>query len=251
MSRQELFGKRLGRKAIKTDTRTLTFAKYLTPALPTPPASADWTKGTAQWGMMLNDTLGDCTIAGCGHAVQVWSANTTSMITIADSVIESTYASWDGYVPGDYTTDNGGIELDVLKKWRKNGLDGHALAAFAAADFQNLTEIQQAIFLFGGVYIGLSLPVTAQNQTVWDVTSQTGENAEPGSWGGHCVFVPKYDAESFTCLTWGSPLQMTKAFWNRYCDEAYALIGNDWLTTGKAPSGFDAATLNADLDAIR
>jgi len=31
----------------------------------------DWTKGITEWGMMMNDTLGDCTIAGVGHAVQV------------------------------------------------------------------------------------------------------------------------------------------------------------------------------------
>jgi hypothetical protein len=40
---------KLGRKAIKTDSRTLAFAKYLTPALPPPPPAADWTKGIASW----------------------------------------------------------------------------------------------------------------------------------------------------------------------------------------------------------
>ena len=56
--------RKLGRKAIKTDSRTLALGRYLTPAVPPPPAAADWTKGIARWGMMLNDTLGDCTIAG-------------------------------------------------------------------------------------------------------------------------------------------------------------------------------------------
>ena len=41
---------KLGRKAIKTDSRTLAFAKYLTPALPPPPPAADWTKGIAKLG---------------------------------------------------------------------------------------------------------------------------------------------------------------------------------------------------------
>ncbi len=70
---------KLGRKAIKTDTRTLALGRYLTPSLPPPPAAQDWTKGITAWGMMLNgpepsepqfpDGLGDCTIAGCGHAI--------------------------------------------------------------------------------------------------------------------------------------------------------------------------------------
>ena len=68
---------RLGRKCVKTDSRTLRLAKY-TADLPTPPASSDWTKGITQWGMMLNDTLGDCTIAGLGHALQVWTVNAST-----------------------------------------------------------------------------------------------------------------------------------------------------------------------------
>ncbi len=88
---------KLGRKAIKTDSRTLKLGKYLTPSLPTPPASADWTKGITSWGVMLNDTLGDCTIAGCGHAVQVWTANTGHEVTLPNATIEKYYEKWDGY----------------------------------------------------------------------------------------------------------------------------------------------------------
>jgi hypothetical protein len=114
-----------------------------------------------------------------------------------------------------------------------------------------LGEIRAAINLFGGVYIGLSLPVTAQSQDVWDLTSLSDPNAEPGSWGGHCVFVVGYDADGFTCITWGALKKMTNAFWVNYCDEAYALFGADWINTGgQAPSGFDAAQLTADLAAI-
>jgi hypothetical protein len=65
---------KLGRKAIKTDTRTLALGKYLKPSLPAPPPSKDWTRGITAWSMMLNDKLGCCTIAGIGHAIQVWSA---------------------------------------------------------------------------------------------------------------------------------------------------------------------------------
>jgi hypothetical protein len=157
-------------------------------------------------------------------------------------------------VDGDPETDEGGVELDVLTDWRQKGaaLDGHALTGFAAANPANLTEIQQAIHLFGGVYIGLALPLTAQNQSVWDVVSgaPAGEK-EAGSWGGHCVYVPAYDPGGFTCITWGAPMWMTTAFWNAYCDEAYALFAGDWINTaGQAPSGFDAAQLAADLAAI-
>ena len=242
---------KLGRKAIKTDTRTLMLSKYLTSKLPPPPPATDWTKGVAAWGMMMNDTLGDCTIAGVGHAVQVWSAETGAMATVPDKMIQGYYEKWDGYVPGDPSTDHGGVELDVLNSWRKQGFDGHKLLAFADAKATNLVEIRQAITLFGGVYIGLALPLTAQKQDVWDVVKDGGSKAEKGSWGGHCVFVPKYDAKSFTCITWGQPKTMTLAFWKKYCDEAHALLGQNWLNAKGSPAGFNRAQLQADLSAIK
>jgi hypothetical protein len=125
------------------------------------------------------------------------------------------------------------------------------LLAFADPKPYKLVEIQQSIALFGGVYIGLALPLTAQSQDVWDVVKGGGANARKGSWGGHCVYVPKYDANGFTCITWGQPKTMTLAFWKKYCDEAHTLFGQDWLTAKGAPSGFEQAQLQADLKAIR
>jgi hypothetical protein len=242
---------KLGRKAIKTDTRTLAFADYMTSTLPAPPATADWTKGITSWGMMLNDKLGDCTIAGCGHAVQVWSANAGTEVTVPDPSILSYYEKWDGYSPNDPTSDQGGIELDVLKDWKQGGFAGNALLGFADPKPANLVEIYQSIALFGGVYIGLSLPITAQKQDVWDVVPNGGADAKPGSWGGHCVFVPKYDQHGFTCITWGQLKTMTVAFWKKYCDEAHTLLAQNWVVGKTAPSGFDQAQLLADLGTIR
>ncbi len=242
---------RLGRKAIKTDSRTLRLNKFLA-AFPTPPASADWTAGVTNWGMMLNDTLGDCTIAGIGHAVQVWTANTGGMVTVPDATIESYYEKWDGYVPGDASTDSGGVELDVLTNWRKQGLDGHALLGFADPNFRDLDEVRTAIDLFGGVYIGLNLPLSAQNQTIWDApTERMSDRDWPGSWGGHAVFVPAYDVTGFTCITWGTLQKMTVGFWDEYVDEAHALLSPDWIAKNVPPGRFDLNQLQADLALIR
>ncbi len=245
---------KLGRKAIKTDTRTLLMANYITPTLPPAPPSKDWMQGQTSWGMMLNDSLGDCTIAGVGHAVQVWALNTAAQPTtvepIPDQTILSYYEKWDGYNPADPSTDQGGIELDVLKDWKKAGFSNHKLIAFVDPSVGNITEIRQSINLYGGVYIGLSLPLTAQSQDVWDVVPNGGANARPGSWGGHCVFVPSYDANGFTCITWGAPKKMTLAFWQQYVDEAHTLLGADWLSTKGSPVGFDQQQLLADLKAI-
>lgn len=243
---------KLGRRAVKTDSRTLKMARYLTPALPAPPPAVDWTKGVTNFGMMLNDQIGCCTIAGIGHAIQIWTANTGALFTIPDPTILYYYETWDGYKLGNPNTDNGGIELDVLNKWRQQGFGGHALTAFADPNVKNLGEVRQAINLFGGVYIGIGLPLTAQGQHVWDVVPKAGDDADKDSWGGHCVFVPAYDEDGFTCITWGQKQRMTLAFWNAYCDEAHALLSSDWISaTGLDPQNFNLSQLQADLALIR
>src|SRR5580693_1812272 len=57
-----------------------------------PPPAVDWSKGMpANLGMMLNQTLGDCTCAAVYHAMQVWTFNTGKMVTQPDSDVEKLY----------------------------------------------------------------------------------------------------------------------------------------------------------------
>jgi hypothetical protein len=44
---------------------------------------------------------------------------------------------------------------------------------------------------------------------------------------------------------------MTWAFWEAYCDEAYAILSDDFLEKNKTSDGFDFATLRADLKAVQ
>lgn len=281
---------KLGKKPARRDPRTLKLARYLTAAPPTPPEAVDYSLGTSDWGMLLNDQLGCCTIAAVGHAVQAWTRNSLGReLTVPDATILDYYEKWDGYDPADPATDQGGIELDVLNDWRQQAFDGQVLNAFAAIELANgnaangshASLIETAIWLFGGIYIGLELPLTAQTQDVWDIApGAPGEESEPGSWGGHAVYVVGYDSHGspapagplkiaggdtgataapaggsippcpgfLTCITWGQLKKMTWAWFEKYCSEAYALVSNDWLkTNGVSPSGFDLAALEKDL----
>ena len=140
--------------------------------------------------------------------------------------------------------------MNVLSSWQKSAFYRHKLIAFVDPPVANLDLIRQAINLFGGVYVGVSLPLTAQTQDIWDVVPGNGANAKAGSWGGHAVFVPKYDATSFTCITWGALKTMTLDFWNAYVDEAHALLSQDWIDSKGSPSGFKLEQLQSDLSLI-
>jgi hypothetical protein len=121
----------------------------------------------------------------------------------------------------------------------------------------NHMHVMDSVYIFGGCYIGLRLPRTAQAQVQehqpWSVPPQgaTGDGA-PGSWGGHAVPVVAYDVRGLTVVTWGALQVMTWSFWEAYCEEAYAILSSDYLTGKKVtPGGFNLQQLQADLQDLK
>jgi hypothetical protein len=246
---------KLGKHVARHDPRTLQFGNYLrADKLPQPKDHVDWSKAVRQWPMMANDRIGDCTCAAGGHLIEEWTANANNEpIILPDTQIIDAYSAISGYDPRTGANDNGANELDVLNYWRQTGIGGRKIIAYAALEPQNRNHVEDATDLFGGCYIGLALPISAQRQTVWTVPpgGPTGPGA-PGSWGGHAVPVVAYDQRVLTVVTWGALKQMTWDFWNAYCDEAYAVFSQDLLNkvTQKSPDGFDSKTLLADLQQV-
>lgn len=244
----------LGKLAPRHDERTLQMAKYCAMAAPAPPAHINWAGNVPAWGMMLNDTLGDCTFAAAGHMIQGWTFDATGTpIIVSDAAVLKGYEDVGGYVPGHPETDNGAVELDVLNYWRKTGVGGHKIAGYTALEPRNYQHIMQSVWLFGGAYIGVALPLSAQTQhLVWSVPSNGPHGrGTPGSWGGHAVPVLGYNSQVLMFVSWGQVMYMTWQFWKYYCDEAYAVLSQDWLKSNKlAPSGFDFTTLQQDLSLV-
>jgi hypothetical protein len=249
---------KLGRLPARQDPRTLMLARYIDSAvvLPTVPAAVDHTTDVPSWPMYGNDTLGDCTCASAGHLIQCWSAAHGHEVVLGEAAVDRAY--WEtGIPPASHgvaggPTDTGRNELDVLNYWRHHGVGRHKIAAYAAVDPANVAMVKAAIYLFGGVYTGIQLPLTAQNQPEWDVVGDgaTGYSA-PDSWGGHAVPYLAYDQSTFTAITWGEPMKLTTAFHTAYTNEVYAIISPDWApASGASPDGFNQAALVADLATV-
>jgi hypothetical protein len=241
---------KLGKLPVRMDVRTLRLRKYLDQTkLPVPPESLDLTERVTSWPMYANDRIGDCTTAAAGHMIEAWTAAAVGQaIEISE---QSVLTAFDAVkVVDPFSGEEGAIELDVLRYWRKTGIGRHKIGAFAAVPIHDPLLVRTGAWLFGGLYIGLSLPATAQAQDVWDWTGSLSGDAKPGTWGGHAVDVVRYDAGSLTVVTWGRLQEMTWSFWDRYCDEAYCIVTNDFLREGVSPDGFDLATLKADLELI-
>jgi hypothetical protein len=243
---------RLGVRPAKPEKlcRTLKLANYLDLSQLTEfiPPEFDWFQDVPDY-VDLNNSLGDCVVASAAKCVRSWTQNATGKAaTITDAQILDVYCKGAGYVPGDSSTDNGWYLLDALAYWQKTGIGGHKVGAYAAINPKHHNMMRAATYLFGGLYIAFSLPISAQNQTVWDAVS--GSQGAVGSWGGHAVPLQAIENDRPIVRTWGYAQSCTWAFIDKYCDEAYAIISPDYLSGGKTIAGLDIAGLNKDLGIV-
>jgi hypothetical protein len=196
--------------------------------------------------MYGNDRIGDCTTAAAGHMIEAWTAESRgAAVEVSESAV---LAAFDRVkIVDPITGEEGAVELDVLRDWRKHGVDHHRIGAFARVSVHDHLLVRTAAWLFGGLYIGLALPLSAQREQTWDWNGSLTGDDRPGSWGGHAVDVVRYSAGSLTAVTWGRLQDLTWPFWDRYVDEAYCILSNDFLSGKRAPNGFDLDALKADL----
>ncbi|MGA2412072.1 MAG: hypothetical protein ABSG46_17020, partial [Candidatus Binataceae bacterium] len=242
----------LGAKPKGDDSAVPDLAEYVdTGVLPSPLASVNYTLKKQAWDTMLgNDTVGDCTIAGAMHMISDWEAYASGKVpgfTTAQAI--QVYSAITGYVPGDPSTDNGAELIDVLNYWKSTGILGHKILGFVKIDPSNDRLVRLGIDLFGGIYPGVALPISAQAQVGKEWEPESGPDGAPGSWGGHCPPILSYnvpsDVEGYA--TWGTIQKGNVAFRHEYMTEAYAVLGPEWLNPQKkAPNGFDLTQLLAD-----
>jgi hypothetical protein len=224
-----------------------------------PPASVDWTKGMpANLGMMLNDTLGDCTCAAVYHAIQVWSSNTSKIDTEPDSDVEKLYILACGYNPKVAGEGPGGNEQHVLTYWLQQGVpmgpDGASrqkIAAFVEVDPRNVDDVKRTINDCGVAYIGFNVPESVMPPggppPVWNyVPGQTK------SVGGHAVVLAGYNSQGARVISWGQYYTMTWEFFAHFVDEVYAIADSDWVEAkGTTPGGFTLDQLEAQMQALK
>jgi hypothetical protein len=231
--------------------------------LPPPPPSIDYTKGMpANLGMMLNDTLGDCTCAAVYHAIQVWSFNASGTIdTEPDGDVEKLYELACGYNPKTPGEGPGGNEQHVLTyllrtgaPFGPTGATVNKIAAFVEVDPRVTGDVKSTIADCGVAYIGFNvpdyiMPAGGDPPLVWDYTSA---NAKAKIVGGHAVVLAGYDANGARVISWGAYYTMTWAFFAKWVDEVYAIATQNWVNAkGTTPAGLSLQALELQMQALK
>jgi hypothetical protein len=237
---------KLGKNAARHDPRTFYYAKYRT-GQAAAPAEAHWGHGIS-FAMLENDKYGDCVEAGYAHQVQIWGARAGNPFTPTDDEVISAYTAITGFNPDDPSTDKGTDMLTACNYWRSAGLGGQEITAYAKVSPQDKEQVSEAIAWYGGAYVGVQLPKSAQSQVGHEWVVTTGRDAEAGSWGGHCIPLVGYDQDTVWCVTWGAQQKMTWEFLTTYCDEAFVMLAKEWIAaSGESPSHLAWGQLLADL----
>jgi hypothetical protein len=227
-----------------------------------PPPAVDFTKGMpGDLGMMLNNTLGDCTCAAFYHALQVWSFNTgTPIDTEPDSDVELLYEKACGYKPAQGGEGPGGNEQKVLTYILREGAPGGTngtqvkkIDAFVEVAVTNLDNVKRTIADCGVCYIGFNVPQYIMPPgkvplSVWDVDPQADNTIV----GGHAVVLAGYNTQGARVISLGQYYTMTWAFFEKFVDEAYAIADPEWITAkGTTPGGLSLAQLEAAMKALK
>lgn len=243
---------KLGKQPHVHDERDLLFANYRT-KLPRRPKTFGHEQIGRGWGMLGNDSYGDCVFAGAAHETMLWNAAAGKTVRFTDTSVLGDYAAVTGFRPSDPSTDQGTVVRDALKYRQKTGIADalghrHKIGAYVALDPHDLNAILEALYLFGAVGIGVQFPRSAMDQ--FDQGQEW--KPVPGSpiEGGH--YIPLVaERKRLECVTWGRIQEMSASFIDEFCDEAYALLSPEMLSSGKSLEGFDLAALRADLAALK
>lgn len=229
---------KLGRLAATRPFGLSDLSVYAKSKLPKPPASV--TAPVAQWNMDMNDSLGDCTVAGVDHLIAAWNIEFGETDPRPDDeTIEATYFSLTG------GADAGCNEANVLKAWQTEGLFGNKIAAYAPVNPKNLVELHQVIAFYGGAYLGIACPASAQE----DFAAGKPWAYDPYSpiEGGHCIVAVGYSSSTVQCVSWGSLVEVSYPFLAHYLEEAWCVVSNELVEKGADALGLDLAALKADL----
>ena len=248
-----------GRRRPTSYARRLRLPTLLGTDIPPPPAMTSYETAamTALRRMFVNDTLGDCVIAGRGHRIGILTANAGSPFVYTDAQILTEYERIGSYNPSDPSTDQGcDMSTAADDGVSKGYADGSKDAGWIDVDATNRMQVMQAIELFEDGDIGFELPAAwvdsmpSADDFVWDVAG------DPVPDYGHCVQIVDYDdTRGVRISTWGLLGWLTWPALAKYgaraaFGELIIHVNSDQIikATQKAPNGFDWAKLVTFFD---
>lgn len=225
--------------------------------IPPHPSSEDYLATLAHWNMLGNDRAGDC--------VAVTWANFRRLMTRyggAESYPTQNQV-WEFYrtqnpnfdpagdpkVNGPGSPEDQGMDIQTALEYltKHGGPDGVKPVAFAKVDYTNRDELEAALAIFGGVWVGVN--VIEANMTEFDQGKPWDYIVGSAVDGGHSVLAGGY-TPNVRFITWARETEFTDSYRTHLFEEAWAVIWPEHLSTAQFQAGVDVSALAADYQAI-
>jgi len=236
---------KLGRRE-PTNKPALMF-KSIFKAMPEHPLAENYLDELSNWQMLGNDQFGDCVAVAWANSRKFFTASLTD--TEVYPTQEQVYELYKTQNPNFPSEDEGMVIQYMLDHIRKNGdPTGEKPIAFAKVDVNNLEEVKAAIYIFGGLILGIGVQEgnysDYNNNMPWDYRSNQQ------LLGGHAVLAGGYSSDiknNIRFITWALETGLTDNFWKNLVQyvggEAWVVIWKENLGTKQFVQGIDVEAL--------
>jgi hypothetical protein len=241
----------------------LRLGNFLTTPVPSHPRKEDYLAQWPGWQMLGNDVAGDC------NAV-TW-ANIRRLVTATLSVENyPTQAQvWQFYetqnpnfrpngtaqTNGPGSSADGGMEIQTGLEYLQTtgGPDGVKAVAFAKVDQTNMAEVDAALAIFGGIWLGITV-LDANQQEFANGKAWTDVSGSPID-GGHAILAGGFTPD-VRFITWAKETEFAPSFWNGsvgttpLVEEAWVVIWPEYFGSQEFLAGIDLTQLAVDYQEL-
>lgn len=226
---------------IPAGLRDLTY--YAAGPLPKAPASVP-PPAVADWGILGNDTYGDCGVAGLQHGFMADAADLHENEPFPhDQDCVQYYLTYTG------GQDSGVVLSDFLSYVRQRGYYSHTVEAYAPVAVNDVPTLQFATWAYDFTYCGIAV-TQAMEEAFGAGEPWTLDVLDSPVAGGHCVPVVAYDSAWLYVVTWGQVQKVAYSAWHHMASEAWAVLSGELVAASGDGHGINLAALQADLSRL-
>lgn len=224
------------------------------------PAQEDYLAGLTNWQMLGNDVAGDCNAVTWANLRRLTTHYlSTESYPSQDMVWEFYQTQNPGFDPHGDARKNGpgsshdqGMDIQTGLEYLQThgGPDGVKAVAFAKVNHTNTDEVDAALAIFGGLWLGIT--VLDGNQDEFSEGKEWTDIKGAEIDGGHAIVGGGYTPD-VRFITWGQETGFSPSFWGGtvqgqpLVEEAWVVIWPEHFSSKSFMQNVDLTQLAADF----
>ncbi len=237
----------------------LALSSFLVRPIPAHPTSEDYLARLSGWEMLGNDVAGDCNAVAWANMRRLVTATLSTEYYPTQAQVWKFYETQNPlFDPQGTSSTNGpgssadqGMDVQTGLEYlhATGGPDGVKAVAFARVDLHDLMQVEAALAIFGGLWLGITV-LDANQQEFSNGQAWSDVSGSPID-GGHAVLGGGY-APDVKFITWAQETEFAPSFWNGsvggtpLVEEAWVVIWPEHLGSQAFLAGVDLEQLATD-----